>query len=1103
MSTPKTNSTYNAQLKQRRKLNNSKVIRFFDLHLPFLLRLSGKNKAVLLINALCILLFTACSTRKNTLGTRAYHEFTTRYNVYHNAEEAYNNALQNQSESYEENYSELLPLYPFTRITDKTQAGGTFDAVIDKTNKAIQEHSIAAKPRRDPSQPQTQEYRDWLRQQEFNPFIKNAWLLMGKAHLQNQDYEQALAIFSQIIQLFRTDTELISETQIWMMRAYTELEWFYDAEDMATILRSRTLSKELNSLFTETYTYYLLRKKEYAAALPLLRETIAQQKNAQQKRRLQFLLGQIYAQLGENENAFRAFEAVKSIRAPHETALNATILQSTVAMGNQQRTIVQSLEKMAKSTKNKEFTDKIYFAIGNSYLHRADTTSAIKNYRMAESAASSNGFDKALAQIALGDIFFNRKEYVQAAPRYSGALSALPETNEQYARVSFRSDVLQELVPHVAAVQQQDSLQHLAKLPHNEQLKIIQARIDELRKAERGKERETYLAEQALQAPQLGQQTPTVAESAVALATRTGESAFYFYNPPLVLQGKNEFKKVWGNRQLQDNWRISGAQGLSASNLQTVQTDNERQADDQPTATEEKEKSTNPYEPEFYLQQLPSTPDELAASNKIIENGLFVMGEIIAHRLQDFEYAISIFNRHLTDFPKSGRTPDVYHQLYLIYFRLGNNTMAQVYKQRLLQEYPDNELSLAVQAPDFEKTLRNYAQMQESIYQQAFQAYQNGNTALVHKLFEEFTTKFPDSDFMPQMLLLNALSYAQAGDAENTQLFLAELLQKHPDSDATPLAQNIMDGLSEGKTLAANASLASNMDWRKQAETQEYIIESDTVTFIADKNLPHIYLLTFPRNTVNKNNLLFAVANFNFSNFQLRTFPISFIQLGRLEALQVKSFRSYEETRRYADLIQSDEDFLKDLSAEVLPIIISEDNLTIVQQGKPISEYADFHLSHIQPDTLQALQPQAVSEIEPIKTEETIIEKPKMVVPLEAEEITQSEEQQTVEIEPVKQDERVTPEQQKAELKRKEAEALRQQQSAESQKSREEILRERERERRDKIRERERQLKERQRQRDAELKQREREREQKLREQERLRRQKLQERERELRNRNR
>ena len=57
------------------------------------------------------LLGFGCSTKKNTAATRAYHELTTRYNVYFNAEEAYNEALKQIYDTPKDNYDELKTLF--------------------------------------------------------------------------------------------------------------------------------------------------------------------------------------------------------------------------------------------------------------------------------------------------------------------------------------------------------------------------------------------------------------------------------------------------------------------------------------------------------------------------------------------------------------------------------------------------------------------------------------------------------------------------------------------------------------------------------------------------------------------------------------------------------------------------------------------------------------------------------------------------------------------------------------------------------------------------------------------------------------------------------
>ena len=292
--------------------------------------LKGKSGYVLWILA-AVTLFTGCSTGRNTSATRAYHELTTRYNIYFNAEEAYHEILKKRNESFQEDYSVLLPFYPTMPDAEKSSPGGPFDPVIDKTEKAIRKHSITSKPRRDPSKAQSQEYRQWLRQEEFNPFLKKVWMLRGKAFLQNGDYDEALTVFSGMLRLFGHDNDLMTETEIWMLRAYTEMGRTYEAQKIIYTLTDKKLSPDLKKLFTEHYTYFLIREKEFEEAIPYLLKTIAQTPDYSQKKRWQFLLGQLHAVDGEKERAFHAFDAIKGLRTSPELTRNAVTWQSAIA----------------------------------------------------------------------------------------------------------------------------------------------------------------------------------------------------------------------------------------------------------------------------------------------------------------------------------------------------------------------------------------------------------------------------------------------------------------------------------------------------------------------------------------------------------------------------------------------------------------------------------------------------------------------------------------------------------------------------------------------------------------------------------------------------
>ena len=135
---------------------------------------------------------------------------------------------------------------------------------------------------------------------------------------------------------------------------------------------------------------------------------------------------------------------------------------------------------MTRQAKNAEYLDQIYYAIGNLYLSRKDTAKAVANYILAAEKSTRNGKDKAISQLTLGKIYFDRRDYVKAQPCYAEALPLIDESYPDYSEIAKRSEVLDELVVHAQNVELQDSLQHLASLPEAERMNIIQKIIDDL-----------------------------------------------------------------------------------------------------------------------------------------------------------------------------------------------------------------------------------------------------------------------------------------------------------------------------------------------------------------------------------------------------------------------------------------------------------------------------------------------------------------------------------------------------------------------------------------------------------------------------------------------
>ena len=589
-----------------------------------------------IVALLTVLLLWSCSTKKNTKASRFYHAFTTRYNIYFNGKQAFDEALKSQQDGYKENYSDRIYMYPISaQPKDKAEPGGPFDRTIEKSNKAIKLHSIKAKPAKKPGWRNNPKLRAIQEQEEYNPFLKNSWLIMGQAQFYNADFLQASATFSYIARHYAKDEEVVAEARLWQARCYSEMGWFYESEDILDKMNKNGIPASALKQYAAVYADYLIKNGQFEDAIPYLKTAIKAEKNRKQRTRMKYLLGQIYADQELDGLAYKTFGEVARSNPPYELEFASRIRQTEVFSGTNYLKVVKMLEKMAKSQKNKDYLDQVYYALGNVYLSREDTVNAIKNYQLGIDKSTLNGMDKAICQIKLGDIYFTMRDYVKAQPCFSGALAGIQKEYKDYERVSKLSAILDELVVHVEAVHLQDSLQALAKLPEAERLAIIDKKIEEVKKEEEEAkalaEKEAYLAEQ--EAKGTGIDRPGTETNVVVLPNASGGASFYFYNPQTVAQGKTQFQRKWGRRPLEDHWRrrkkelstfnenLDEEMLAEGDSTQMVGPDGEPLPTDSIGGDLPAVAADDPHTREYYLQQLPFTQEDIDASNIIIKAG--------------------------------------------------------------------------------------------------------------------------------------------------------------------------------------------------------------------------------------------------------------------------------------------------------------------------------------------------------------------------------------------------------------------------------------------------------------------------------------------------
>ena len=208
----------------------------------------------LLLIAVAVIL-SACSAKKNTAGSRFWQAFNTRYNVYYNGITHYNEQIKKLEGEYEDDYSQRLFIHPAEAYSNPKapQPSTNFNRTIEKMQKAIRKNGKGNDPK----------YKEWLKRDEYNPFLHNAWYLMGKAQYMKGDFLSSAATFHYIARHFSWKPDLVAEAQVWEVLSYCAMGWTTEADNvLAHIHLDKIENKRIRSLGNPAFADYFIQKQQ-------------------------------------------------------------------------------------------------------------------------------------------------------------------------------------------------------------------------------------------------------------------------------------------------------------------------------------------------------------------------------------------------------------------------------------------------------------------------------------------------------------------------------------------------------------------------------------------------------------------------------------------------------------------------------------------------------------------------------------------------------------------------------------------------------------------------------------------------------------------------
>lgn len=899
----------------------------------------GKLYIYRFLLVLVLFLLAGCSTEKNTFMSRRYHNVTAHYNVYFNGKQSLKAGIEKINNSYEDDFSKVLPLYKSSNPSTATAASAEMENAVLKGSKLIQSHSITARLKRRKNQ--SKSFMRFAKREEFNNWVDDAYILMGKAYFYQHNYASAIENFSYVTRKFDYDPSRYT-AYIWLIRSYTELERFVEAFEVIQKMQDdEGFPKSLEGeLATVTADYYA-RQHSYTEGIPFLSIAVKKTPRKTDRIRDKYVLAQWYQETGNAEKASEIFREISRMNPPYKLDFNARINAAGTFSGKGDAVkMKKELQKMLRDKKNLEFRDQIYFALGNISLKEGNKNQAKTEYMKSASLSKDNLYQRGLSCLTLAQMFFEELEYKKSQAYYDSAMIVIDEKYPNFQQISARYKSLTRLTDNIYAVEREDSLQRIAKMDEPSRNALIDKWIKEVN----DKEAKDKLAENSRL---MNQSFYRQNESRFGLSQQQEGAGWYFYSPTTVAYGKVEFERLWGKRKLEDGWRRSNKRTESEN-------DNAAPEDSLLTDDSKTKKITDPKNREFYTQNLPMNDSLMAVSHLKIRNSLFNAGRIFKTEFNDFARAIEAFVDLNKRYPDNLFALSSWFELWDLFTKLNNPDKAAEYKNLIIGKYPDSKFAKYLQNPNYFVELEARTDSINRMYQKVFLEFKNGKYAESGKIADQIILMKPDSAIIPKIQFFKLIADGTSSTRENFGKLLSAYVKDYPKAEPKPLAEQILkliqdSTLTDYQKLVDSGYLSDKIKNNELLAGNQKEVDEFGGKYSYDEDLLHYFVIAYPKNAnVDLNLLKFDLANYNIDHYTRIDFDIETQSLNaNTNLLIVRSLNDKEQGLIYfRSIIKRRTVFEALKKIKYVNFIASSTNFRVLLADKDYTEYLKFFVKN-------------------------------------------------------------------------------------------------------------------------------------------------------------
>ncbi|MFZ1692058.1 MAG: hypothetical protein WAT74_02580 [Flavobacteriales bacterium] len=866
------------------------------------MRISFRWSSFTLLLAGTVLL-VACKQDKDSFVNRTYHRLTARDNGWFNANEKLKETVMGIEDAHVDDFDQVLPLFIYGSEQQAKSATPDLEKCIDKCSLVIERHSMDIKGK------------------EKNSWIDDAWFVIARSQFYKRNYSEAERGFTHITRQYKGFNREY-DAQIWLARTAIELDQFGKARSaLDQVVNAKKRPKKLDEgLLAAVQANLELKRGKVDDAILHLERAVPLARTKRERVRWAFVLAQLYSLKGYEKKAIDQFAAVAKMGPPYEMAFHAQIFQALAYNKGDTKALRKMLKGMLRDEKHVDHFDMIHYALAELDLKERKKEDALAHLRTSVKVSTNDTKQKAKSFLKLADINFDDRLYRPAQQYYDSTKALLNPEHVRFDEVETRARVLGDLVEQLEIIAREDSLQALSGLDPEELQKKIRGII---RQREDAEEEQRRKEEEARTAPEPEAGRP-------AAPATGGRGNWYFYDPQQISRGMANFKRKWGNRKLEDDWRRLDRRGSALAQI-------EDEDEDELRADGKEGKEAEWKDPESYLRDIPKDEAELAASNGRVCAALYTSGMIYKEQLKDIDNAIESFEVLNNRFDECQYTPESHYQLYRIYLAKERDESyfspdgfgSETYKNIILERWPNSQFARLVRDPNLLQADAERRAAEEAAYRDVYRmfrdrAYYPTITACDHVILDE-----PNNHFRPKYHFLKAMAIGGTRNVPEYRSALTVVRDEYPGTEEAARAEELLASLDGVGGGAPKPKAPSGPSYAKDDGQQTYVV----VVPVAGTDLDVMRA---------------AVSDFNATYFGHTPLQVTGSMLDTERRLiLIAPLPSKAKALEYHNLFYGNEDMLQGLADQGYPAFaISQANYNAFFKAKDVDGYQAFFQQH-------------------------------------------------------------------------------------------------------------------------------------------------------------